>query len=162
MVKATASLAERVSVFLGHLERDDYPRNGICSHHGPHFEHRDHYIGFCMPPAIHVRGNSWPLLITIYAPWRGFDHCARTHRRRAASIAKAINAKIITTWNGEDGSDGISAIYDRNCPAALALAILNYHGLADVFRPTPTELAAFKAFDDWLRPAFIAIGGCDD
>ena len=159
MVEATSPLGKRLSAFLGHLERDDYPRDGICSHHGTGFEHRDFRIGLSLPPSIHARGSiSRHLLITIYASDYGHGYCARTHRRRAASIAKAISAEIVASWNGRDGNSGVSVVYDRNCPAALATAICNYHGLADVFRPTPTELAAFKAFDDWLHPAFIAIG----
>jgi hypothetical protein len=121
------------------LERPEFPENGILSHHGVHTNVRG--LG------ISLTNHGSKLQINMYQSL--FRRPAVLHQARARAVAEALVCGIQETWNGKDGSDGISVVLTRNAPDAILLGIENYRKQKDVFRPTSVEKAGWEAFRAW-------------
>jgi hypothetical protein len=137
----TQDLARAVAHGVRSLDRSNYPPAGICQHHGVHVP--------CGQLQVAILGRSGRLLVTVYQST--YLAPSTVHASRAAAIAKALDATIFDYWNGREGHDGISVVFDRPCPESLLVAIGNYVALPDVFRISPAERARFDEFGAWYR-----------
>lgn len=151
-----ATLADLIRSKLAALDRDNYPVDGLCSHLGISMKCGDDIIG--------LSDYKGMLLITMYRGDSKYQKNARgdtevigyskkEHVRKAKIAAVAASSEIHKTWNGYDGSDGISVCLWRSCPASLSVAISNYGRIPNVFKLTDAESQRFKLFKDWLNGA---------
>lgn len=150
----SGALFALVSRVIAHLDRADYPRDGICHHHGLSYTCENDNVG--------VAEHEGKLLVMVYRGsakyerdangdyvWHGYT--ATEHEGKADAVAKAVRATISETWNGKEGNDGVSIVLDRPCPEGLLVGIRNYRRMRDVFHPTPSEVDAFQRFSAWAN-----------
>lgn len=155
-----AKIARDVAAYVLHLERDDYPQNGICSHFGVSVRHprltinlgkregrllitmytRNHYSKVAGRSYHQMEGNLYQV---------GFPRCV--HDMRATAVAHSLGAEIVDRWNGEDGHHGVSIVLSRACPDSLHAAIRNYHLMPSPFNLREQDRAGFSAFSGWLE-----------
>lgn len=155
-----SALARKVKQIVDRLNRDDYPQNGIVTHHGVSTRLRNIRIGVADSRVVgpHPKDR---LLIMIYDTRtyaQGFMRASVDgfagfpgwlHQARANAIAATLNTHTIDRWNGKDGHSGISMILDYPCPASLVRSIQNYRDMPSPFDLRPEDRAGFDAFDQW-------------
>ena len=132
-----------------HLDSPDYPANMMCTHHGICFRwHR------CSVGVTQYHGR---LLITCYRRGTGFR--LSRHKKvmsemlRAVRIALDDKAKVRETWNGLEGHDGVSVVFNIECPKPLKEAINRYIGLENnVWKITDKERGMFERWERWIAP----------
>jgi hypothetical protein len=134
VAQPTECAAEAVHM-MRRLTRPNHPPNGIVSHFGVH-------RGI-------VSVSSSQGLLQVVMTQSLYRRPASLHRARAEAVAAALTCGIRDTWNGKDGSEGISVVLDRSPPEALVAAQANYCAQRDVFRPTKAEKAGWDAFREW-------------
>lgn len=161
-------LGRKISEMLKHLERDDYPRDGICSHHGVSISHP--FL------RLSISDHMQKLMVTVYSErkysekrGRTYDKCeglpgywvgypAALHQMRARSISEALNVPIRERWNGGDGQSGVSLVLDRPCPESLMTAISNYRGMPSPFDLRDEDKHGFGVFKQWMAPIWAGKG----
>lgn len=130
-------IAAFVKAIVAHLERPGCPPNPGCSHLGLHYSFNDESVGISTQGAylqVMIYRSNWPNPIVSRSECscchrveversdtdRGYP--ATVHNGRVTAIAKALDTTVRTCWNGQDGNDGISVIYNRFAPDSLRTA----------------------------------------
>lgn len=149
------------------LNRQDLPKNAVCSHHGVYFLSGDTSV------KISNQGNY--TLVTMYDEMWQFDpvtgnhgptrlgrdvHEARVEMVRVAltellakfifspetSVPLVREVKVLQTWNGDENHSGVSVVYDIPLPQHFKEALDAYRSAADVFAP-----GLCSSFYDWYK-----------
>ncbi len=138
-------LAERVQSHLRSLDRKNFPKDGICSHLGIWFRWMEFTIRLLVATSHGDR-----LLVTVESD--GHRSWPRTwHESISKCLSVATGCEIITTWNGEEGSSGVSVVLDRQAPVSLIVGYHNYNRMANVLEPTDHEKAASRGWWHWYE-----------
>lgn len=151
------------------LRREDYPSNGICTHHGVVVRLRNMTVQFTDTKLRNSPESDGKLLIIMinhhavpYVPARvetrsvyrdggyfriGYPKCVHDARMRA--VARALDAETIISWNGTHMGKTVSVVLDVPVPPSLAVSIENYRKLPSPFKLRPEDKAGFAAFNTW-------------
>lgn len=138
--KLLLELEETVRSVLNYLDRDDFPRAGICSHLGVWAK--------CANLSLSFLSRDGQMLINASRSTYGATRAM--HATRAAAIARGANALAAHTWNGGEGHDSVSVVLNRPTPVSLARACAAYCEVKDVFNNTSEEKARFAEFSTWF------------
>jgi hypothetical protein len=165
-------LAQTARKLLEAVSGDDCPATACCSHLGVgcwigndwlsikdssrYGEPDDNYAMF----TIYRRRNKYRQLKDQYI-FIPIGYSARTHQARMRAVAKLLGAKILDSWNGGEGSSGISFVLDIPCPEGFKKAIRRYgasdtHYDADVFSKKVHR--AIDRFDRWFEKRAKRLG----
>lgn len=154
-----SALGRRIAAMTACLERDDYPRHGICSHFGVtvayprlsiNVSHRNGLTQVTLYSARSVSAQKGRAYHALEGQGYFIGFPAHIHRMRVASVAAALDCAVVETWNGEEGHSGVSAVFDRPCPKSLVTAISNYRSMPSPFRLREEDRQGFQAFHAWL------------
>lgn len=128
------------------LERPGCPSDAVCSHHGVYgrIPAKDMYV------QLMNKGQHLQVIISKSL----YPRPAALHAARAEAVATALVTSVRETWNGREGSEGISVVLGRSAPDALLASIANYRNLGfKIFDRSPEITVRFAAFSDWYdRP----------
>lgn len=137
---AVAVVAARV---VTALDRPNFPTDGICSHHGVHLRVDGRTL---------IRVGVYGTRLQVIVSTDNVKIAEITHRAYADAVARALNVYVVERWNGKNGHDSVSLIFDRQAPESLIVGINNYKfTLEDVFNPTPAEKARYASWREWYE-----------
>lgn len=163
-------LVEPLRAAVTCLERADYPRDAICTHHGVGLVAGPLDVTLCEAPAMGLLGGRLAVVIDdrrtrMLAEIRGLavdwreelrGATAARHALRRRIVARALATDVIEHWNGGAGCMTQSLVLARRCPESLRHCIANYRALSDPFRLSDAERARFAAWTAWLQPIWSA------
>lgn len=144
------TLALRLETLYSKLSRDNYPKDGVCSHHGFGVMVKNDYLELTV-----LEGK---LLLKLYRSKNSFlpngtqvGYSKSQHLKKIKAIQKALKCQVLDKWNDSEKSNGFSLILNCSIPKGLEVAIKNYHQIDNVFSFTKQEEIGYLKFMEWMN-----------
>lgn len=149
-------LKNKVIQIMKMLDRNNYPKHGVVSHHGISIKYKNESLKFGVASIYNNPESDGKLLFVLergvlqYLPDRrtnGFN--LNQIKKIKETLEKAIGSKLLLSWNDRDNSTCFSLVFNRKAPKGLAVAIENYSKY-NAFDNNNVD-HNYQAFKKWLN-----------